>query len=105
MPSLVVSYSHSDADIDRTLDALDSALAVYKQALDGGVERFLIGRPIGACHARLQRPASGPMSSAAVNAPARRGSGPPPRRPRRCGSAFSGCSAAAISATTAHLRP
>ncbi len=45
MPSLVVSYSHKDEDIDRTIDAFDGALGVYRQALDGGVERFLIGRP------------------------------------------------------------
>ncbi len=45
MPSLVVSYSHTDEDIDRTVAALDGALGVYRQALDGGVERFLIGRP------------------------------------------------------------
>ena len=45
MPSLVVSYSHDDEDIDRTVAALDGALGVYRQALDGGVERFLIGRP------------------------------------------------------------
>ncbi len=45
MPSLVVSYSHSDADIDRTLVAFDGALAVYKQALESDVGRFLVGRP------------------------------------------------------------
>jgi glutamate-1-semialdehyde 2,1-aminomutase len=45
MPSLVVAYSHTDEDIERTVEALDGALAVYRKALDGGVERFLIGRP------------------------------------------------------------
>jgi glutamate-1-semialdehyde 2,1-aminomutase len=45
MPSLVVSYSHTEEDIDRTVAALSGALGVYRQALDGGVERFLIGRP------------------------------------------------------------
>ncbi len=45
MPSLVVSYSHDDEDIDRTAEAIDGALAVYRQALDAGAERFLIGRP------------------------------------------------------------
>jgi glutamate-1-semialdehyde 2,1-aminomutase len=45
MPSLVVSYSHTDADIDATVEAIDGALEVYAQALDAGVERFLIGRP------------------------------------------------------------
>jgi glutamate-1-semialdehyde 2,1-aminomutase len=45
MPSLVVSYSHTDEDIERTIAAFDGALGVYRQALDGGVERFLVGRP------------------------------------------------------------
>jgi glutamate-1-semialdehyde 2,1-aminomutase len=45
MPSLVVSYSHTDEDIERTIAALDGALGVYRQALDGGVDQFLIGRP------------------------------------------------------------
>ena len=44
-PSLVVSYSHSDEDIDRTIDAIDGALGVYRRALDDGVERYLVGRP------------------------------------------------------------
>jgi glutamate-1-semialdehyde 2,1-aminomutase len=45
IPSLVVSYSHSDDDIDRTVDAIDGALAVYKRAMDDGVDKYLIGRP------------------------------------------------------------
>lgn len=45
-PSFVVSYAHGDDDIDRTLDAVDAALAVYARALDGGIERFLVGRPV-----------------------------------------------------------
>jgi glutamate-1-semialdehyde 2,1-aminomutase len=45
MPSLVVSYSHSDADIDRTIEAIDGALEVYAKALEDGVERYLVGRP------------------------------------------------------------
>jgi glutamate-1-semialdehyde 2,1-aminomutase len=47
-PSFVVSYSHSDEDIDRTIEAIDGALAVYARALDQGVEKFLVGRP--SCH-------------------------------------------------------
>ncbi len=46
MPSLVVSYSHTNADIDRTLDAIHEALAVYRQALDHGIDRYLVGRPV-----------------------------------------------------------
>jgi glutamate-1-semialdehyde 2,1-aminomutase len=44
-PSFVVSYSHNDADIDQTIDAVDGALAVYARALEDGAERFLIGAP------------------------------------------------------------
>ena len=44
-PSLVVSYSHSDQDIDRTIDAIDEALAVYKRAMENGVDRYLVGPP------------------------------------------------------------
>ena len=45
MPSLVVSYTHSDADIDRAIGALDGALKIYCRALEDGVEHHLIGRP------------------------------------------------------------
>jgi glutamate-1-semialdehyde 2,1-aminomutase len=44
-PSFVVSYSHSDEDIDRTIEAVDGALAVYARALEQGVEKFLVGQP------------------------------------------------------------
>jgi glutamate-1-semialdehyde 2,1-aminomutase len=44
-PSFVVSYSHSDADIDRTVEAVDGALAVHARALEDSVERFLSGQP------------------------------------------------------------
>jgi len=45
MPSLVVSYSHTDQDIDRTVEIVDQALAVYARALNDGVDKHLIGRP------------------------------------------------------------
>jgi glutamate-1-semialdehyde 2,1-aminomutase len=45
MPSLVVSYSHQDADIDETINAIDGALAVYVCALNDGVDNYLVGRP------------------------------------------------------------
>ena len=45
MPSLVVSYSHTDEHIDITVAAIDEALAVYRRALDDGVDRYLVGRP------------------------------------------------------------
>ena len=43
--SLVISYSHTDEDVDRTIEAFDNALPIYKSALDIGVEHFLVGRP------------------------------------------------------------
>jgi glutamate-1-semialdehyde 2,1-aminomutase len=45
-PSLVVSFSHTDEDIDRTIDGVDGALAVYANALADGVDRYLVGRPV-----------------------------------------------------------
>jgi glutamate-1-semialdehyde 2,1-aminomutase len=42
-PSLVVSYSHSDEDIDKTIDAFDNAMKVYKRALEDGAETFVVG--------------------------------------------------------------
>jgi len=45
-PSFVVNYSHTEADIDRTVAAIDETLAVYARALAEGVERYLVGRPV-----------------------------------------------------------
>ena len=45
MPSLVVSYAHTDADIDRTVEAIDGALGVYARAMSDGVEKHLVGQP------------------------------------------------------------
>ena len=45
MPSLVVSYSHSNDDIERTIDGVHEALLVYRRALDEGVENYLVGQP------------------------------------------------------------
>jgi glutamate-1-semialdehyde 2,1-aminomutase len=45
-PSFVVSFSHSDADIERTAEAVDAAHRVYRKALDEGVEKYLEGRPV-----------------------------------------------------------
>jgi glutamate-1-semialdehyde 2,1-aminomutase len=41
-----VSAAHTDADIDRTIDAVDQALRVYVRALSDGPERYLVGRPV-----------------------------------------------------------
>lgn len=45
-PALVVSYSHTDRDIDRTIEIIGEALAVYRKALEEGVEKYLTGRPV-----------------------------------------------------------
>ena len=45
-PSFVVSYSHTEPHIDRTIEAIDAAMAVYREALDAGAERFLHGRAV-----------------------------------------------------------
>lgn len=46
MPSLIVSFSHSDQDIDQTVERIGEALAVYRQALEGGIDQYLVGRPV-----------------------------------------------------------
>ncbi len=46
MPSFVISYAHSDADVDRTIEAVAESLVVYRRALEDGVEHYLIGRPV-----------------------------------------------------------
>ncbi|MBZ9764458.1 glutamate-1-semialdehyde 2,1-aminomutase [Mesorhizobium sp. CA8] len=45
LPSLVVSFTHDDAALMKTIEAVDDALAVYAQALESGTSRFLVGRP------------------------------------------------------------
>jgi glutamate-1-semialdehyde 2,1-aminomutase len=46
MPSLVVNFSHGDEEVRRTLEGVDEALAVYRRALDEGIEKHLVGRPV-----------------------------------------------------------
>ena len=45
MLSLVMCYSHSDDDVDHTINAIDESLHVYKKALVEGVDKYLVGRP------------------------------------------------------------
>jgi glutamate-1-semialdehyde 2,1-aminomutase len=45
-PSFVISYSHSDADIEKTIQAVHAALSIYRKALTDGVEKYLQGRPV-----------------------------------------------------------
>ena len=46
MPWLAISQAHGETELAMTLDAFDGALAVYKQALDAGVETQLNGPAI-----------------------------------------------------------
>ena len=45
-PSFVISAAHSDADVDRTLEAAAGALAVLGRALEDGVGNYLRGRAV-----------------------------------------------------------
>jgi glutamate-1-semialdehyde 2,1-aminomutase len=45
-PSFVVSFSHSDADVERTAQAVSEALVVYRKALDEGIDKYLSRRPV-----------------------------------------------------------
>ncbi|MBW8333210.1 MAG: glutamate-1-semialdehyde 2,1-aminomutase [Prolixibacteraceae bacterium] len=46
MPSSIVSFSHSDKDISDTVEKMHDAMIVYKKALDEGIDKYLIGRPV-----------------------------------------------------------
>jgi len=71
MPSLVLSYSHRDEDIDRTVEALDGALEVYARALEDGAEKHLVGPPSRTVFDRAwrERPASATRPSEDIVAP------------------------------------
>jgi glutamate-1-semialdehyde 2,1-aminomutase len=45
-PSLIISYSHTDEDIERTVDAFDGSLEIYARALEDGFEGYLEGRAV-----------------------------------------------------------
>jgi glutamate-1-semialdehyde 2,1-aminomutase len=45
-PSFVMSFSHTDDDIDQTIAAVAESLAIYRQALENGVENYLVGPPV-----------------------------------------------------------
>ena len=46
LPSLIISYSHTDKDVDYTINAIREPLFVYRQALQEGVDKYLQGRPV-----------------------------------------------------------
>jgi glutamate-1-semialdehyde 2,1-aminomutase len=45
-PSLVVSFSHTESDLERTAEAVHQAQAVYRKALNEGIEKYLEGRSV-----------------------------------------------------------
>ena len=45
-PSFVISYSHSDLDVQHTVEAVRGALGIYRKGLEDGIEKYLIGRPV-----------------------------------------------------------
>jgi glutamate-1-semialdehyde 2,1-aminomutase len=53
LPSLVVSFSHGNEEIDRTVEAVGEALDVYAKALDDGVEKHLRGRSVQPVYRRF----------------------------------------------------
>jgi len=46
MPWIVPSFAHKEEQLETTLNAFRESMAVYKKALDEGVEKYLEGRPI-----------------------------------------------------------
>jgi glutamate-1-semialdehyde 2,1-aminomutase len=63
MPSLVVSYSHTDADIDQTIEAIDGAMEIYRRALNDGAEKYLVGRPSQPVYRTYNQPQASQMSA------------------------------------------
>jgi len=45
-PSFIVSYSHTERDIDATAERVHEALAVYRKAIEEGPGKYLTGRPV-----------------------------------------------------------
>jgi glutamate-1-semialdehyde 2,1-aminomutase len=45
-PSFIVSFSHTEEDIRKTIEAVHESLGVYRRALDEGIEKYLVGRPV-----------------------------------------------------------
>ncbi len=44
--SLVISYSHTDEDVDKTIYAFNETFKTYRKALDEGIDKYLVGRPV-----------------------------------------------------------
>lgn len=45
-PSFVVSFSHTDQDIDLTVQRIAESLDIYKRALNEGIDKYLVGSPV-----------------------------------------------------------
>lgn len=43
MPYISISYRHTEKDLKKTLSAIEKSLIVYKQAIDNGIDKYLIG--------------------------------------------------------------
>jgi glutamate-1-semialdehyde 2,1-aminomutase len=52
-PNFIISYSHTDADVDATIAAVAKSLVVYQRALEEGVEKYLVGRSIKPVYRRF----------------------------------------------------
>jgi glutamate-1-semialdehyde 2,1-aminomutase len=46
MTSSVISFSHSDKDIALTIEKMYDAMVIYKRALEEGIDKYLVGRPV-----------------------------------------------------------
>lgn len=46
LPSFVISYAHTDAVVDETVDRVHAALGVYRRALEDGIGGYLLGRAV-----------------------------------------------------------
>lgn len=45
-PSLIVSYSHKESDINETIEKVNECLEIYKKAIEEGHEKYLVGAPV-----------------------------------------------------------
>ena len=45
-PNLVLSYAHSNKDIDLTIEIMNCAMKIYRKALDEGVDKYLEGKSV-----------------------------------------------------------
>ena len=46
IPYIAIAYQHTEKEIDATLDAARKAMKVYSDALNGDVNKFIVGNII-----------------------------------------------------------